>query len=209
MTRLIVGLAQAQEPADAGIRLERRVAAEPEYHQKYTNIVVIQGGRRLVFQPPAGWFVRLLAADQKVLCQPVGAGQWLSLQIVATNALVTKPEIVPLALNATNSPVATNAPAPSNASLVKPETLEGWYKTTIPSAKITETHAIRVNGLDALAATLQYSDNGALRFYQAACVDLFTNFVLVTHAIPGTNNGSVYLNGVLNSLSLETNAPAR
>ena len=209
MTLSIVRLAQAQETADTGIRLEWRVALEPEYHQKYTNAVLVQGQRKLLFQPPAGWFVRLFAADQKVICQPVASGQWLSLQLISTNALVSQPVAAPLALNATNAPVVTNAPAPSNISLVKPETLEGWYKTGLPSAKITETHAIRFSGLAGLAATLQYSDNGQLRFCQAACVDLFTNFVLVTHAMPGTNSGSIYLNGVLNSLSLETNAPAR
>jgi hypothetical protein len=209
MTLSIVRLAQAQEPADTAIRLEWRVAVEPEYHQKYTNAVLVQGQRKLVFQPPAGWFVRLMAADQKVICQPVASGQWLSLQLIATNVLVSQPETAPLALNATNAPVVTNAPAPSNISLVKPGTLEEWYKTSLPSAIITESHPIRVNGLAALAATLQYADNGRLRFCQAACVDLSTNFVLVTHAMPGSNTGSIHLNGVLNSLSLETNAPAR
>lgn len=209
LTLSIVRLAQAQETVDTGIRLEWRVGTEPEYHHKYTNCVLVQGLRKLAFQPPAGWIVRLLPADQKVVCQPVSSGQWLSLQLVSTNALVSKIETAPITLATTNAPVVTNAPPPSNLSLIKPQTLEAWFTTSLPMAKIIETSEIHPNGLVGLAVTLQYTGNGGLRFCQAACVDLFTNFVVVTHALPGTNISSMYLNGLLNSLSLETNTPAR
>jgi hypothetical protein len=202
-------LAQAQDPPDTGIRLEWRIETEPEYHHKYTNCVLVQGLRKLVFQPPAGWIVRLLPAGQKVICQPVVSGQWLSLQLVSTNALVPKIETAAITLDATNAPAVTNAPSPSNLSLIKPQALEAWYQTSLPLAKIIETREIHANGLAGMAATLQYTENGELRFCQAACVDLFTNFVVLTHAVLGTNNGSMVLNGVLTSLSLETNAPAR
>ena len=209
LTLSIVRLARAQEPVENAIRLEWRVETEPEYHHKYTNCVLVQGLRKLIFQPPAGWIVRLLPADQKVICQPIAAGQWLSLQLVPTNVLASKKEIAPATSDTTNAPVATNAPAPSNLSLVMPQTLETWYKTSLPTAKIIETREIHANGLAGMVFTLDYTENGRLRFCQAACVDLFTNFVMVTHVLPGTNGRSTCLNGVLTSLSLETNAPPR
>jgi len=201
--------AQTEDPADSGLRLEWRIETEPEYHHKYTNCVLVQGTRKLVFQPPAGWNVRLMAADRKVVCQPVTSGEWLSLQLVSTNALVSKTEAVAIAPATTNIVIATPVPAPSNVSLIKLETLQKWFKTGLPSAEITQSHEVHANGLPGVAAALQYTDGGRLRFCQTACVDLSTNFVVLIHALPDTNQNSLQLNGVLSSLSLETNAPPR
>ena len=209
--------ARAQESAESDLRIEWRLETEPEYHHKYTNCVLVQGVRKLVFQPPTGWIVRLQAPDKKVICHPLTADEWMSLQLVETNALVSKAVAVaiPVVLNTTNAPAstnavaATNAPAASNVSTVKPESLEQWFKASLPSAQLTQFHPIYANGREGVAAAVSYLDNGRLRTCQIACVDLSTNFVVVTHALRGTNLTSIHLNGVLNSLSLETNAPAR
>lgn len=201
--------AQAQEPAEAGIRLEWRTETEPEYHHKYTNCVLVQGGRKLVFQPPAGWVVRLQQEERKVIFYPANSGQWLSLQLVATNALMSKPSAVAIAPASTNAPAITNAPPPDNVSFVKPETLQEWFKASLPTAQITDLRPVSANGLPGVAAALQYTENGRLRTCQTACVDLCTNFLVVAHALPGTNQNSMYVNGVLTSLTLETNSPAR
>lgn len=195
--------------AQADLRLEWRTETEPEYHHKYTNCVLVQGGRKLVFQPPAGWIARLQQEERKVVFYPANSAQWLSLQLVPTNALMAKAEPIVIAPASTNAPPVTNAPPPLNVSSVKPGTLQEWFKTSLPTAQVTELRTVSANGLPGVAAAMQYTDNGRLRTCQTACVDLFTNFLVVAHALPGTNQVSVYLNAVLTSLSLETNSPAR
>jgi hypothetical protein len=205
--------ARAQAPADSPIRLEWRVESESEYHHLYTNGVLVQGLRKLVFQPPAGWVVRLNAEEQKVICQPVVSGEWITLQLVAKNDFGLKNNGgAPVdATAAADTAAATNVVTGSGVSAIKPEALEGWFKASLLSTNVSIApfHAVHANGLEGVATDVRFQDHGRLRVCQVACVDLHTNLVVVSHVLPGSSQSSMYLNGMLNSLLLETNAPGR
>jgi hypothetical protein len=212
--------ARAQAPADSPIRLEWRVESESEYHHLYTNGVLVQGMRKLVFQPPAGWVAQLKAEEQKAIFQPVAAGEWITLQLVATNDLVfknhgggkaAKTGDAPTDAAAAADPAKGNAATGSGVSAINPEVLEGWFKASLFSTNVSMAplRTVHANGLEGVVTDVRFQDQGRLRVCQVACVDLYTNFVVISHVLPGSNQTSMHLNGMLNSLSLETNVPGR